>query len=173
MDGMGLLRKPVSTLSIPGSMKGGTGGGGGRGGEGEDPAIALVGVRSEYPRYTEEKTGGGSGKTASFRLRNKPNVGYRLGRRKALFEKRKRISDYALVMGMVGIIVMVVENELSSAQVYSKVRGFFRSFLFFLRYGDFSVIFFLHISKVRGLFFSFSPLFLKVWRLFRVFSSIS
>lgn len=117
------LRKPVSTLSIPGSMKGGTGGGGGRGGEGEDPAIALVGVRSEYPRYTEEKTGGGSGKTASFRLRNKPNVGYRLGRRKALFEKRKRISDYALVMGMVGIIVMVVENELSSAQVYTKASS--------------------------------------------------
>lgn len=108
-------------------MKGGTGGGGGRGGEGEDPAIALVGVRSEYPRYTEEKTGGGSGKTASFRLRNKPNVGYRLGRRKALFEKRKRISDYALVMGMVGIIVMVVENELSSAQVYTKVRRIFLS----------------------------------------------
>lgn len=53
--------------------------------------------------------------------KNKPNVGYRLGRRKALFEKRKRISDYALVMGMFGIIVMVIENELSSAGVYTKV----------------------------------------------------
>lgn len=52
--------------------------------------------------------------------KNKPNVGYRLGRRKALFEKRKRISDYALVMGMFGIIVMVIENELSSAGVYTK-----------------------------------------------------
>lgn len=115
------LRKPVSTLSIPGSMKGGAGGGGGRGGEGEDSGIALVGVHSEYPRYTEEKGGSGGGKNASFKLRNKPNVGYRLGRRKALFEKRKRISDYALVMGMVGIIVMVIENELSSAHVYDKV----------------------------------------------------
>ena len=115
------LRKPVSTLSIPGSMKGGAGGGGGRGVEGEDSGIALVGVHSEYPRYTEEKGGLGGGKNASFKLRNKPNVGYRLGRRKALFEKRKRISDYALVMGMVGIIVMVVENELSSADVYDKV----------------------------------------------------
>ncbi|KAK8730765.1 hypothetical protein OTU49_007917, partial [Cherax quadricarinatus] len=115
------LRKPVSTLSIPGSMKGGAGGGGGRVAEGEDPGIALVGVHSEYPRYTEEKQGAGACKNASFKLRNKPNVGYRLGRRKALFEKRKRISDYALVMGMVGIIVMVVENELSSAQVYNKV----------------------------------------------------
>jgi len=53
--------------------------------------------------------------------KQKPNVGYRLGRRKALFEKRKRISDYALVMGMFGIIVMVIENELSSAHVYEKV----------------------------------------------------
>lgn len=56
--------------------------------------------------------------------KHKPNVGYRLGRRKALFEKRKRISDYALVMGMFGIIVMVVENELSSAGVYTKVSTF-------------------------------------------------
>lgn len=46
---------------------------------------------------------------------------FRLGRRKALFEKRKRISDYALVMGMFGIIIMVIENELSSAGVYTKV----------------------------------------------------
>jgi potassium intermediate/small conductance calcium-activated channel subfamily N len=44
-----------------------------------------------------------------------------LGRRKLLFEKRKRISDYALAMGMFGIIVMVIENELSSAGVYGKV----------------------------------------------------
>ena len=56
--------------------------------------------------------------------KQKPNVGYRLGRRKALFEKRKRISDYALVMGMFGIIVMVIENELSSAGVYTKVSYF-------------------------------------------------
>lgn len=49
------------------------------------------------------------------------NVGYRLGRRKALFEKRKRISDYALVMALFGIIMMVVENELSAALIYTKV----------------------------------------------------
>ena len=44
-----------------------------------------------------------------------------MGRRKILFEKRKKISDYALVMGMFGIIIMVIENELSSAGVYNKV----------------------------------------------------
>ena len=48
-------------------------------------------------------------------------LSHRLGRRKILFEKRKKISDYALVMGMFGIITMVIENELSSAGVYNKV----------------------------------------------------
>ena len=111
------LRKPVSTLSIPGAMKGG-GGGSGVGGGAEEAGIALVGVHSEYPRYTEERAAKGP---SSPEPKHKPNVGYRLGRRKALFEKRKRISDYALVMGMFGIVIMVIENELSSAGVYTKV----------------------------------------------------
>ena len=84
----------------------------------EDCGIALVGVNSEYPKYTEEKTDSNKGS------KNKPNVGYRLGKRKALFEKRKRISDYALVFGMFGIIVMVVETELSMGHVYEKVGPF-------------------------------------------------
>uniref|UniRef100_A0A6E8W1T3 CaMBD domain-containing protein n=1 Tax=Anopheles coluzzii TaxID=1518534 RepID=A0A6E8W1T3_ANOCL len=92
----------------------------------EEAGIALVGVHSEYPRYMEERgLGGGVCKGPGTiqggpGQKHKPNVGYRLGRRKALFEKRKRISDYALVMGMFGIIVMVIENELSSAGVYNK-----------------------------------------------------
>ena len=45
------------------------------------------------------------------------SLSHRLGRRKILFEKRKKISDYALVMGMFGIIIMVIENELSSVCV--------------------------------------------------------
>ena len=107
----------------------GSGSAGGAG-AGEDAGIALVGVHSEYPRYMDERMlagGGGSlkgqsgGGSIGPGSKHKPNVGYRLGRRKALFEKRKRISDYALVMGMFGIIMMVVENELSSAGVYSKV----------------------------------------------------
>ena len=80
----------------------------------EDCGIALVGVNSEFPKYTEEKA-------SNKQLKHKPNVGYRLGKRKQLFEKRKRISDYALVFGMFGIIVMVVETELSMANVYDKV----------------------------------------------------
>jgi hypothetical protein len=81
-------------------------------------------------RYVEERgLGGGIYKGSSGSQdkggKQKPNVGYRLGRRKALFEKRKRISDYALVMGMFGIIVMVIENELSSAGVYTKVSSLY------------------------------------------------
>ncbi|KAL7639061.1 UNVERIFIED_CONTAM: hypothetical protein RMT77_010595 [Armadillidium vulgare] len=116
------------SLNIGSGVVGGagdTGGSGGGGGENEEAGIALVGVHPGYPRYTEEKGGfneGGQNRTFGNKItsRTKPNVGYRLGRRKALFEKRKRISDYALVMGMVGIIVMVIENELSSAEVYRK-----------------------------------------------------
>lgn len=79
----------------------------------------------------ERGLGGGSKAPGSIQgsQKHKPNVGYRLGRRKALFEKRKRISDYALVMGMFGIIVMVIENELSSAEVYTKVDRFFNLLL--------------------------------------------
>nr|XP_006818325.1 PREDICTED: small conductance calcium-activated potassium channel protein 2-like isoform X2 [Saccoglossus kowalevskii] len=47
------------------------------------------------------------------------HVSYRLGLRRTLFEKRKRLSDYALIIGMFGIVVMIVETELSFF-VYSK-----------------------------------------------------
>ncbi|CAG4935547.1 unnamed protein product [Colias eurytheme] len=86
----------------------------------EEAGVALVGVHSEYPRFGEERALGGGTYKGGGTAKHKPNIGYRLGRRKALFEKRKRISDYALVMGMFGIIIMVIENELSSAGVYSK-----------------------------------------------------
>ena len=117
------LRKPISTLSIPGAVKNsGRESSSGRMQQ-EDSGVALV-SNVEYPRFMEERQlGGGVCKgPSSGSLKHKPNVGYRLGRRKALFEKRKRISDYALVMGMFGIIVMVIENELSSAGLYRKVR---------------------------------------------------
>ncbi|XP_039984302.1 small conductance calcium-activated potassium channel protein 1b isoform X2 [Xiphias gladius] len=47
------------------------------------------------------------------------DISYRLGQRRALFGKRKQLSDYALVFGMFGIIVMVIETELSRG-FYSK-----------------------------------------------------
>lgn len=48
------------------------------------------------------------------------DISYRLGQRRALFGKRKQLSDYALVCGMFGIIVMVIETELSRG-FYNKV----------------------------------------------------
>ena len=56
------------------------------------------------------------------------NLSRRLGMRKALFEKRKRISDYALIMGMFGILIMIGENELSAAGVYNKVSQYLSKF---------------------------------------------
>lgn len=108
------LRKPLSTLSIPGPN---TANMPKKDSDGE-AGIALVGVHSEYPKYTtEEKFPEDKGPAT---VGDPKGLSHRLGRRKILFEKRKKISDYALVMGMFGIITMVIENELSSAGVYNK-----------------------------------------------------
>ncbi|CAH8463222.1 unnamed protein product [Schistosoma turkestanicum] len=48
------------------------------------------------------------------------NVGYRLGKRKRLFEKRCRISDFSLSFAVFGILVMLIETELTFAGVYEK-----------------------------------------------------
>ncbi len=47
---------------------------------------------------------------------------YRLGRRKLLFEKRRKASDYALFFAMIGLFLMVLEQELTMAKVYNKVK---------------------------------------------------
>ncbi|XP_068613150.1 small conductance calcium-activated potassium channel protein 2 [Brachionichthys hirsutus] len=59
------------------------------------------------------------GGTTKASKRKNQNIGYKLGHRRALFEKRKRLSDYALIFGMFGIVVMVIETELSWG-VYTK-----------------------------------------------------
>jgi len=51
-----------------------------------------------------------------------PGVGYRLGRRKVLAERRKRLADYSLLFAMFGIVSMMVEMELTMAELYDKVR---------------------------------------------------
>ncbi|XP_032374953.1 small conductance calcium-activated potassium channel protein 2 [Etheostoma spectabile] len=62
---------------------------------------------------------GAKGSTSKATKRKNQNIGYKLGHRRALFEKRKRLSDYALIFGMFGIVVMVIETELSWG-VYTK-----------------------------------------------------
>uniref|UniRef100_A0A8C7K9Q8 Potassium intermediate/small conductance calcium-activated channel, subfamily N, member 3 n=1 Tax=Oncorhynchus kisutch TaxID=8019 RepID=A0A8C7K9Q8_ONCKI len=89
------------------SSAGGTGGGVGGSRQGGVGVVGAVGPR-------------GSCSKASSSKRKNQNIGYKLGHRRALFEKRKRLSDYALIFGMFGIVVMVIETELSWG-VYNKV----------------------------------------------------
>ena len=95
------LQKPTSMQSLPTSSK--------MSYTSEDAGVALV-TGVEFPPERTPK-----------HVRQKPNVGYRLGRRKALYEKRKKISDYCLVFGMFGIVAMIIETELTMAGVYNKV----------------------------------------------------
>lgn len=67
----------------------------------------------------EGGVGGVGGGITGPQKKNK-DIGYKLGHRRALFEKRKRLSDYALIFGMFGIVVMVTETELSWG-IYTKV----------------------------------------------------
>jgi len=61
-----------------------------------------------------------SASNASGRKDKKTNVGYRLGKRKLLFEKRRQVSDYALIFAMTGIVLMIIETEFSMSKVYDK-----------------------------------------------------
>ncbi|KAM6948813.1 small conductance calcium-activated potassium channel protein 1a isoform 1-T1 [Aplochiton taeniatus] len=81
-------------------------------GNGEDPSKA-----SNESLVREDSGGGGAPQK-----KNK-DIGYKLGHRRALFEKRKRLSDYALIFGMFGIVVMVTETELSWG-VYTKESSY-------------------------------------------------
>jgi len=65
-----------------------------------------------------------SGSSGVPRSGRSAGSGYKLGRRKALYETRKRISDYSLIFAMFGVVAMIVETELTMAQVYDKVSNF-------------------------------------------------
>lgn len=51
-----------------------------------------------------------------------PNFSVRHSKRNLLFAQRKQLSDYALVFGVSGIVLMVLETEMTLAEVYNKVR---------------------------------------------------
>lgn len=68
------LRKPVSTVSIPGAMKSYSGA---RDAAIEEAGVALVGVHSEYPRFGEERALGGGTYKGGGTAKHKPNIGYR------------------------------------------------------------------------------------------------
>ena len=48
------------------------------------------------------------------------NVGYRLAKRKELFQRRKVICDFALGFALIGIVLMIIETELCMHDVYAK-----------------------------------------------------
>lgn len=50
------------------------------------------------------------------------HIGYRLGRRKLLAERRRKIADFCCGFALVGLLLMVIEMECDIASVYSKVR---------------------------------------------------
>ncbi|XP_013389399.1 small conductance calcium-activated potassium channel protein 2 isoform X2 [Lingula anatina] len=101
------LQKPVSTQSLPSATKMSYN---------AEEAGALVGGSSEYPRPEKANNNVKAEKDRTN------HVGYRLGARKTLFEKRRKISDYSLALGMFGIVMMIMETELSFpwAGIYNK-----------------------------------------------------
>ena len=54
------------------------------------------------------------------------NVGFRLGLRNVLSERRKRVADYSLACALFGLVVVIIETEMSLAQLYDKVRFSFQ-----------------------------------------------
>ena len=55
---------------------------------------------------------------------SRQNVGYRLGLRNVLSERRKRVADYSLGCALFGLVVVIVETEMSLAQLYDKVSDY-------------------------------------------------
>ena len=60
------------------------------------------------------------------------HIGYRLGRRKLLAERRRKIADLCCGFALIGLILMVIETECDIANVYTKVRQFTITLIFFL-----------------------------------------
>lgn len=79
----------------------------------EDPGIPLVGTNGHFQMYSED--------ILEKRKRKFDNVGYRLAKRKELFQRRKVICDFALFFAIFGIVLMVIETELCMSGVFNKV----------------------------------------------------
>lgn len=109
----------------------------------EDPAIPLVSRNGGFQLYSDETTSppahkpalnppkasactsneGQMSYTGSFckKTRKYDNVGYRLAKRKGFFQRRKIVCDFALAFALLGIILMIVETEISIAHISNGV----------------------------------------------------
>lgn len=70
-----------------------------------------------------------SGKHSSNRQNHHHNhAGYRLGQRKTLAEHRRKVADYSCLFALTGLVLMIVEMELTIASIgnfwYAKVSSF-------------------------------------------------
>ncbi|XP_062586664.1 small conductance calcium-activated potassium channel protein-like [Saccostrea cucullata] len=81
----------------------------------ENPGIPLVGLNGKLKKYKTLENETVDAPPGRFET-----VGSRLARRKELFVKRKRSSDVALIFALVGILLMVVQTELTAAKVYPR-----------------------------------------------------
>lgn len=114
-----LVTATAAAAAANGSSPNGGGGGGGGAGSSDNENTALYQAsRLVDPSSSNfSRAGGGSSGTKE----KKSSVGYRLGKRKLLFEKRRQISDYALMFAMTGVFLMIIETEFSMSKMYPKV----------------------------------------------------
>lgn len=80
----------------------------------EGPGYSPSSSPKSSPKHNEDAD--------SDSYRRSHNIGWRLVHRRALFLRRQRLNDCALAVGIFGVVVMVMETELSWS-IYSKVRG--------------------------------------------------
>ena len=78
----------------------------------EEAGLSLV-TGVDYAKFTYDKI--------SQKQRQMPNVGYRLGKKRELYQKRRKVSDYCLVFAMLGVVLMILETELTTAGLCVKV----------------------------------------------------
>lgn len=114
-NGFGMNMAAVSGMS---SGQGGNAGGGAGGGGGNNSSD-----NENTALYQQSRLANRSSSTFSSKKEKKTSVGYRLGKRKLLFEKRRQISDYALIFAMTGVLLMIIETEFSMSKLYNKVTS--------------------------------------------------
>lgn len=92
----------------------------------ESPCIPLVGVGMNGRNHLKYKTLGESTDsqsglgTGGISRKKWETVGIRLARRKQLFASRRRASDASLAFAIIGILIMVLENELTAAGIIKR-----------------------------------------------------
>lgn len=86
---------------------------------------------------------------------NKFNLGYRLGSRKKLYDKKRLICDYAFILALVGIFLMVLETELTINNAYDKSSYYSFTLKYFISFSTFGLLIFImyyHIIDMKVIF---------------------